>query len=129
MLKSPPSGVAQVSLAERPHCEVKVCFNNVFSGLILPNTIVVVINEHQVSAHYTYTPIKLVASLISLGERQHRAELHDRGVECGQDREGFSVGVESSEEVWDGRNVDGAFPYKQAEQRQHEKPLRDCRPP
>ena len=65
-----------------------------FSGLILPNTIVVVINEHQVSAHYT--PIELVASLISSGERQHRAELHDRGVERGQDREGFSVGVESS---------------------------------
>ena len=86
-------------------------------------------SEMCIRDRYIYAPIKLVASLISSGERQHRAELHDRGVECGQDGEGFSVGVESSEEVWDGRNVDGAFPYQQAEQRQHEKPLRDCRPP
>ena len=68
------------------------------------------------------------ASLDSAGEGQHRAELHDRGVECGEDREGLSVGVEPAEEVWDGRHADRAVSHQQAEQRQHEEPLCDCRP-
>ena len=77
---------------------------------------------------YNYVTFKLVkhgVSMNSAGEGQHRAELHDRGVECGEDGEGFSVGVEPAEEVWDGRDADRAVSNQQAEQRQHEKSLCD----
>ena len=69
----------------------------------------------KITALRNFKLLKHGALINFAGEGQHRAELHDRGVERGEDREGLSVGVEPAEEVGDGCNADRAVSNQQAE--------------